>query len=254
MRRAHRDRPCFRSESEARSWSSPGRLRALLFRHAVRLLAAWMAETRAAGGDALALRMTTVGASGHAALAVGRGCDRSRGLLVAFRRGGLRARQAHGSAALRGQGGSRQQRRDNNAQDKTHDCISVSVFTLTAPRRGQFRHASDKGEECRHYVFAEAGYERTHRLINSPASSSARRPSASFAFHIGQAWIMCGQTCSVTLTSARPAARAKRTESSINVSAEPTWTSTGGKPRKSENSGEISGSLRSMGLVAFLGA
>src|SRR6476659_7819886 len=241
MRRAHRDRPCFRSESEARSWSSPGRLRALLFRHAVRLLAAWMAETRAAGGDALALRMTTVGASGPAALAVGRGCDRSRG---------LRARQSRQSAALRGQGGSRQQRRDNNAQDKTHDCISVSVFTLTAPRRGQFRHASDKGEECRHYVFAEAGYERNHRLINSPASSSARRPSASFAFHIGQAWIMCGQTCSVTLTSARPAARAKRTESSINVSAEPTWTSTGGKPRKSANNGEISGSLRSIGFGA----
>src|SRR6476660_2786677 len=77
--------------------------------------------------------------------------------------------------------------------------VAGNSAAITMPRRGQFRHASDKGEECRHYVFAEAGYECTHRLINSPASSSARRPSASFAFHIGQAWIMCGQTCSVTL-------------------------------------------------------
>lgn len=36
-------------------------------------------------------------------------------------------------------------------------------------------------------VFDQAGYERTHRRMNSPARASASRPSVSLAFHIGQA-------------------------------------------------------------------
>src|SRR5262245_57060278 len=68
-----------------------------------------------------------------------------------------------------------------------------------------------KGRECQYDVFAGA-YECTHRRTKSPTCSRAWRPSVSFAFHIGQAWIMCGHTCNVTLTSASAAARAKRTE------------------------------------------
>ena len=41
---------------------------------------------------------------------------------------------------------------------------------------------------------------------------------------------MCGQISKVTATSAAPATRAKRVASSSNVSAEPTWISTGGRP------------------------
>src|SRR5512143_2405025 len=92
-----------------------------LLRHAVRLFGAWVAKARAAGADTLTFRMTAVGASAHAALAVGRGRDRSCSLLVTLLRGCLCTRQAHGCAITRCQGGSRQQRRDNDAQDKTHD-------------------------------------------------------------------------------------------------------------------------------------
>src|SRR5262245_6019661 len=63
--------------------------------------------------------MTTGGASADAGLAVSRGRECGGGLLVTPRRGGLRAREAHG-AALGCQGGTRQQRRDNDAQHKTH--------------------------------------------------------------------------------------------------------------------------------------
>ena len=86
-------------------------------------------------------------------------------------------RQAHGAAARRCQSGSRQQRRDNDAQNKTHDVSPFSVFTLQGPAgRGPFQHTSAKGHEYRHYVFAEAGYECTHRLTNAPTCSSASPP------------------------------------------------------------------------------
>jgi hypothetical protein len=80
--------------------------------------------------------MTTGGAPADAGLAVSRGRECGRSLLVTPRRGGLRAREAHG-AALRCQGGTRQQRRDNDAQHKTHDASPFSVFTLT--HKGMFR-------------------------------------------------------------------------------------------------------------------
>ena len=83
--------------------------------------------------------------------------------------------------------------------------------------------------------------------MNAPARASALRPSASRAFHSGQAWIMCGQISSVTATSAPPIAAARRVASESSVSAEPTWISVGGKPWKSANSGEISGSARLSG-------
>ena len=38
-------------------------------------------------------------------------------------------------------------------------------------------------------------------LINSPARPGARRPSAGCAFHIGHAWIMCGQISSASLAT-----------------------------------------------------
>src|SRR5262245_14331547 len=90
-----------------------------LLRHAVRLLTACMAKARAAGADALIFRMTAVRAPAQAGLAVGHGRERSRSLLVTALGGGLGTRQAHG--ALRCQGRSRKQRRDNDTQDKTHD-------------------------------------------------------------------------------------------------------------------------------------
>jgi hypothetical protein len=77
--------------------------------------------------------MTTGGAPAHAGLAVSRGRECGRSLLVTPRRGGLRAREAHGGC----QGGTRQQRRDNDAQHKTHDASPFSVFTLT--HKGMFR-------------------------------------------------------------------------------------------------------------------
>ena len=43
------------------------------------------------------------------------------------------------------------------------------------------------------------------------------------------------------------AARVEQVASDIKVSSEPTWISMGGKPRRSENSGETSGSRRSSG-------
>jgi hypothetical protein len=65
--------------------------------------------------------MTTGSAPAHTASAASRGRKRSHSLLVTPRRGGLRTRQAHGTAARRRQGGNRQQRRDNDAQNKMHD-------------------------------------------------------------------------------------------------------------------------------------
>jgi hypothetical protein len=89
-----------------------------------------MAKARAAGRNALAFRVTAGGTSVHAAFLVGRELERGRRLLVAFRREGLRMRQAQGSATLC-QGGNWQQRRNNDAQDKTHDVPPFSVATLT---------------------------------------------------------------------------------------------------------------------------
>jgi hypothetical protein len=81
-----------------------------------------MAKAGATSSDASIFRNAAIGASSHAAFAIRRGCDRPRSILIAFCRGGLRTRQTHGSAAaLRRQSGYRQQRRDNNAQNKTHD-------------------------------------------------------------------------------------------------------------------------------------
>jgi hypothetical protein len=93
--------------------------------------------------------MTTGGAPAHAGLAVGRGRECGRSLLVTPRRGGLRARQAH-SAALRCQGGTRQQSRDNDAQHKTHDAAPFSVFTLT--HKGMFRMQRRRGRSSTHHV------------------------------------------------------------------------------------------------------
>ena len=83
--------------------------------------------------------MTTGGAPAHAGLAVSRGRECGRSLLVTPRRGGLRARQAH-SAALRCQGGTRQQSRDNDAQHKTRDAGSVFCFHVNA--QGHVRDAA----------------------------------------------------------------------------------------------------------------
>jgi hypothetical protein len=69
------------------------------------------------------------------------------------------------------------------------------------------------------------------RRMNSPARASALRPSASRAFQSGQAWIMRGQTSSVTATSAAPMAAASRVASASSVSAEPTWISSAGNPK-----------------------
>src|SRR4029453_985491 len=95
-----------------------------------------VANARAAGADALTFPMTTGGAPAHAGLAVSRGRECGRTLLVPPRRGGLRAREAQG-AALRCKGGTRQQCRDNDAQHKTHDASPFSIFTLT--HKGMFR-------------------------------------------------------------------------------------------------------------------
>jgi len=92
-----------------------------------------VANARAARADALTFPMTTGGAPTHAGLAVRRGRECGRSLLVTPRRGRLRAREAHGGC----QGGTRQQLRDNDAQHKTHDASPFSVFTLT--HKGMFR-------------------------------------------------------------------------------------------------------------------
>src|SRR4029453_14884331 len=107
-----------------------------------------MTKARAAGADALTFPMTTGGAPAHADLAVSRGRECGRSLLVAPRRGGLRAREAHG-AALRCQGGTREQRRHNEAQHKTHDASPFSVFTLT--HKGMVRMQRRRVHEPKRY-------------------------------------------------------------------------------------------------------
>jgi hypothetical protein len=73
--------------------------------------------------------MTTVGAFAHAAVVVSHGRERDRSLLVTAPRGSLRTRQADSSITFGCQGGNRQQRGNNDAQNKTHE--GTSVFTLT---------------------------------------------------------------------------------------------------------------------------
>src|SRR5215469_12861509 len=80
--------------------------------------------------------------------------------------------------------------------------------------------------------------------INSPALAKARRPASSCAFQRCHACIICGQISSLTLTSAAPAAAAKRVASASKVSADPICMRHGGKPRKSANNGETFGSVR----------
>jgi hypothetical protein len=107
--------------------------RRVLFCHAVGLLAAWVAKARPAGADALTFPMTAGSTPTHTGIAVSRGRECGHSPLVTPRRGGLRARQAHGSAALRCQGGTWQERRDNDAQDKTHDASPFFGFHVNAP-------------------------------------------------------------------------------------------------------------------------
>ena len=69
----------------------------------------------------------------HTSLAISRGRERSRRLLVTPRSGGLRTRQAYGSAALGRQRRSRQQHDEYDAQDKTHD---APPFLFASTREG----------------------------------------------------------------------------------------------------------------------
>ena len=80
-----------------------------------------MAKAGAAGADALIFWMTTGSAPAHAAIAVCHGRERSRSLRITPRGSRLRLRQAHGAAPRGRRGGNRQQRRDNDAENKTHD-------------------------------------------------------------------------------------------------------------------------------------
>ena len=108
---------------------------ARLLRHAVRLLGSGVAKARSAGADALIFRMTTLRAPAQTGVAVRRHRERRRSLLVAPSGGGLGAGHAHGP--LRCQGGSRQQRRNYNTNDKTHEATPFSVLTST--HKGLFR-------------------------------------------------------------------------------------------------------------------
>jgi hypothetical protein len=70
----------------------------------------------------------------HTSLAISRGRERSRRLLITPRSGGLRTRQAYGSAALGRQRRSRQQHDEYDAQDKTHD---APPFLFASTRAGR---------------------------------------------------------------------------------------------------------------------
>jgi hypothetical protein len=81
-----------------------------------------MTDSRAAGISALPLVVAPVGAFVQTGLTIGCRRDGGRGLGVAFLRGGLGLRQAHGS--LRSKSKTRRQRYQQNAQNKAHDGIS----------------------------------------------------------------------------------------------------------------------------------
>src|SRR5262249_25108967 len=98
-------------------------LSAHLLRHAIRGLGARVAKARPASAGALAFRVTALRAPTQTGVAVRRGRNCSRGLLVTVCRGGLCLRQAHWSSRRRGE--SRQPYRDKDAQYKTHDETSL---------------------------------------------------------------------------------------------------------------------------------
>ena len=97
--------------------------RACLLRHAIRLFAVRMTESRPAGISTLPLIVAPVGASVQTGLAIGRRPDGGRGLSVAFLGGSLGLRQAHGS--VRSKSKTWRQSYQQNAQHKAHDGISL---------------------------------------------------------------------------------------------------------------------------------
>jgi hypothetical protein len=114
------------------TWSSTNRERVvspLPSCHAVRCRAARVANAGAARAGALPFRMPAGRTPAQTGLAVSRGRERSRSLLVTPRSGGLRTRQADSSTAFGRQCGSRQQHGEYDAQDKTHDGPPFSLST-----------------------------------------------------------------------------------------------------------------------------
>src|SRR5262245_64913201 len=80
----------------------------------------------------------------------------------------------------------------SSAAITTHKTKRMTYLRCGSPlTRESYLGCSPDADSSKRYV----GFEPTQRLMNSPACASASRPSVSFAFHIGQAWIMLGHTC-----------------------------------------------------------